>query len=381
MIGKNVFYAKSTSEALQCPANIRRSDIEVGAGYRSLETVLLRCQSINWFPTTIRLDQLNDANGIASKLQLMKAKWHKTCRNKYTDMKLKRHEHSKRKVESDISETSRKITRQSPGCSTSTMTQDCFFCGGTSGELHKVSTFSIDSNIRKYALQVQDTVLLAKLSAGDMISQEAMYHKNCYLNLFNKARPQKIVDENGENQIHGIVLAELVSYVEDSRMNKGVAAVFRLADLMAMYSNRLEQFGLDMNKRPNSTHVKDRILAAIPDLQAHKQGRDVLLMFNEDVGNAIRQAITNHYDDDALILAKAAKIVRKEMMQTKYSFKGFFETDCQKNSVPQSLKTLVGMILGGPSIEMQSSNFIEAQCTLTIAQLIQFNSSGMASSA
>lgn len=33
------------------------------------------------------------------------------------------------------------------------------------------------------------------------------------------------------------------------------------------------------------------------------------------------------------------------------------------------------MILGGPSIEMQSSNFIEAQCTLTIAQLIQFNSS------
>lgn len=175
MIGKNVFYAKSTSEALQCPANIRRSDIEVGGGYRSLETVLLRCQSINWFPTTIRLDQLNDANGIASKLQLMKAKWHKTCRNKYTDMKLKRHEHSKRKVESDISETSRKITRQSPGCSTSTMTQDS--SGGTSGELHKVSTFSIDSNIRKYALQVQDTVLLAKLSAGDVISQEAMYQK------------------------------------------------------------------------------------------------------------------------------------------------------------------------------------------------------------
>lgn len=190
-------------------------------------------------------------------------------------MELKRHEHSKRKVESDISETSRKITRQSPGCSTSTMTQDCFFCGGTSGELHKVSTFSIDSNIRKYALQVQDTVLLAKLSAGDMISQEAMYHKNCYLNFFNKARPQKIVDENGENQIHGIVLAELVSFVKDSRMNKGVAAVFRLTDLMAMYSNRLEQFGLDMNKRPNSTHVKDRILAAIPDLQAHKQGREI----------------------------------------------------------------------------------------------------------
>lgn len=106
------------------------------------------------------------------------------------------------------------------------MTLDCFFCGGTSGELHKVATFGIDSNVRKYALQVQDTVLLAKLSAGDMISQEAMYHKKCYSNLFNKTRPQKIRDENQESQIHGIVLAEVVSYIEASRMDRGVAAVF-----------------------------------------------------------------------------------------------------------------------------------------------------------
>lgn len=90
-------------------------------------------------------------------------------------------------------------------------------------------------------------------------------------------------------------------------MSKGVAAVFRLADLMAMYTNRLEQFDPNINQRTNSTHVKDRILAAIPDLQAHKQGRDVLLRFNEYVGDAIRQAITNHYDDDALILAKNCK--------------------------------------------------------------------------
>lgn len=88
-------------------------------------------------------------------------------------------------------------------------------------------TFSIDSNIRKYAFQKQDTVLLAKRNAGDMISQEAMYHKFRYLNLFNKARPQKIADENGKNQIHGIFLAKLVSYVKDSQLNKGVAAVFK----------------------------------------------------------------------------------------------------------------------------------------------------------
>ncbi|VDI11877.1 Hypothetical predicted protein, partial [Mytilus galloprovincialis] len=140
-----------------------------------------------------------------------------------------------------------------------------------------------------------------------------------------------------------------------------------------MYTNRLEQFGIDTSKRLNSTHLKDRILAAIPDLEAHKQGRDVLLIFNEDIGKAIKQALASNYDDEAIILSKAAKIVRKDMMETNTSFKGFFETDCQKKSVPQSLKTLIGMILGGPNIETQSGNFIEAQCTLTIAQLLQFN--------
>ncbi|CAC5399802.1 unnamed protein product [Mytilus coruscus] len=128
---------------------------------------------------------------IAFKLQLMEAKWHKTCRNKYTEMKIERQENIKRKIESGSEENSGKITRQSIGCSTLTMTHDCFFCGESSGELHKVATFGIDSNVRKYSLEVQDTVLLAKLSAGDMISQEAMYHKRCYSNLFNKARPQK----------------------------------------------------------------------------------------------------------------------------------------------------------------------------------------------
>ncbi|VDI03322.1 Hypothetical predicted protein [Mytilus galloprovincialis] len=156
-------------------------------------------------------------------------------------------------------------------------------------------------------------------------------------------------------------------------MDTEVATIFRLADLLNMYTNRLEQFGIDTSKRLNSTHLKDRILAAIPDLEAHKQGRDVLLIFNEDIGKAIKQALASNYDDEAIILSKAAKIVRKDMMETNTSFKGFFETDCQKKSVPQSLKTLIGMILGGPNIETQSGNFIEAQCTLTIAQLLQFN--------
>ena len=60
--------------------------------------------------------------------------------------------------------------------------------------------------------------------------------------------------------------------------------------------------------------------------------------------------------------------------EDKYTFKGTFEDNCQQMSVPQSLKTLVGMTLDGPNLSTQSSNSIETQAALTIAQLVHFNS-------
>ncbi|VDI23212.1 Hypothetical predicted protein [Mytilus galloprovincialis] len=208
-----------------------------------------------------------------------------------------------------------------------------------------------------------------------MISQEAIYYVKCLTHLYNRARPLKISDESSDNRIHGIVFAELLMYIEESRIDSDVIPIFKLADLTRMYTSRMEQFGLETSARVHSTDLQNRILAAIPDLQAHKQGRDVLLLYNDDVGAAIKQATRTNYDDEAILLSKAAQIVRKDMMAMQYIFNGTFKTGCQQNSVPQSWKTLVGMILGGPNIKMQSSNSIEAQTTLTISQLLQFNSS------
>ena len=51
-----------------------------------------------------------------------------------------------------------------------------------------------------------------------------------------------------------------------------------------------------------------------------------------------------------------------------------FDHDCQPKCIPQSLKSLVAMIFGGLNIQTQSGIFIKAQTTLTISQLLQFNS-------
>jgi hypothetical protein len=42
--------------------------------------------------------------------------------------------------------------------------------------------------VRECALLLQDSKLLAKLSAGDLFSQEAVYHNKCLVSLYNKAR-------------------------------------------------------------------------------------------------------------------------------------------------------------------------------------------------
>ena len=40
---------------------------------------------------------------------------------------------------------------------------------------------NLDRNVRKGAIALKDIVILAKLAAGDMISQYAVYHRACLI--------------------------------------------------------------------------------------------------------------------------------------------------------------------------------------------------------
>ena len=110
-------------------------------------------------------------------------------------------------------------------------------------------------------------------------------------------------------------------------------------------------------------------------MEAHKQGRDVVLIFNKDVGSALSKACEHDAVKDAVHLARAAKIVRKDMFQLKNQFSVSFGAKCQEDSVPASLLALVAMVLNGPNIEAKSSTSAVPQTVLTISQLLMHNSS------
>jgi hypothetical protein len=105
-------------------------------------------------------------------------------------------------------------------------------------------------------------------------------------------------------------------------------------------------------------------------MQAQKVGKSYLLLYSDNVGDAVRTACETDYDDDALCLSQAAKIVRDEMLKHSYLFEGAFKNNCQEDSVPPSLLALVGMILNPTSLE---ANHLPTQAALTISQLLQFN--------
>jgi hypothetical protein len=107
-----------------------------------------------------------------------------------------------------------------------------------------------------------------------MMALEAKYHDTCLVALYNKvSRANTSSESDGPDaRLHGIVFAELVAYMEDFRNEEDIAPIFKLADLVGLYTARLKQLGASVLNRVHSTRLKIRLLAAFPDLTAHSEG-------------------------------------------------------------------------------------------------------------
>ncbi len=70
----------------------------------------------------------------------------------------------------------------------------------------------------------------------------------------------------------------------------------------------------------------------------------MLLAFDKDLGPALHRTCDDDCNSEAICLAKAAKIVRRDMLEQHSEFTGSFDQDCQVTSIPNSMLALVGMI-------------------------------------
>ena len=184
---------KAATEALRCPAESKRGT--QGAGYKNLADLLQGFRMAGELPKNLDLSRLDDGGGIEATLNEHKAKWQKPCRLRYNRTMLQRVEKRKLPPSEDddsISSSSSKFTRRSMECASNSI-ETCYFCGKTAQDepLRKASTFDVDNNVQRCAIKLQDERLLAKLSAGDLIAQDAQNHVQCLVSLYNRARKSK----------------------------------------------------------------------------------------------------------------------------------------------------------------------------------------------
>ena len=175
--------------------------------------------------------------------------------------------------------------------------------------------------------------------------------------------------------MHGLVFAELVVFLEDTSSDEDSAAVFRLSDSVKLYKDRLEHLEVAVDSRIHSTRqTKTRLIVELPDLWAHSEGRDTILIFQKNIGSALKKACD--YDIDDMHLARAVEVVRIYMFEKIVSFDGSFQADCQRDAVSPSLLALDNTILDGSNMKYQTeqTETTITSAALSISQLMIFNS-------
>ena len=82
-----------------------------------------------------------------------------------------------------------------------------FFCDGTTGNLTRVETMSLDSRVRQIAEELRDTKLLAKFSGGNMVAIDAQYHLRCLAAFYDSRRSRKRRSNEAPHHINAETLA------------------------------------------------------------------------------------------------------------------------------------------------------------------------------
>ena len=184
----------SSSEALRDPSKSKYESHP--SAYETLEESLKALDDLNSLPLSINISRLDNGTGIGATLRSHNAKWHKTCNALFDKRNIDRV--CKRKSKEQHPETNKSSPLKSrlrtafPSTSTEIELPVCFFCDAVvEQDYHKVATKELRTNVRKMATELNDTLLLVKLSSGDMIVMDAVYHKHCLTGFFTKYVPKE----------------------------------------------------------------------------------------------------------------------------------------------------------------------------------------------
>ena len=306
-------------------------------------------------------------------IMINKAKWHDPCYKMFSNREVERARSKQTLLSSPVPNTPvKKRLRLSSRGEEKAKISKCFFCDQKVDIKidHCAETLTFNDNVTLMANTLQDRNLIGKLSEGDTIATEAIYHKKCYTTLYTRYRSFQRNHEAATKYLNisaeSIAFAELVAYMEEFSEEVNT---FKLSELVRMYSCRLEELG-ERKGRINNTRLKNNLMETIPNLEENKSSSGNIFL-SVNLGNVLLTPKQKDEDKDAVILMRAAQIVRKEILEMNYKFNGSLVDD-QYNELPSRLYMLNRMPLNGTSLPAECST--ESNAAHTLTQLMTFNS-------
>ena len=136
-------------------------------------------------PIDIDLQHLDDGGGIFETFMSQKACWHVSCFGKLNKQKVNR-AMKRRLNENTECDCSPIKTRKKYDAR---QHDKCIFCDQQCEDnetLHRAQTLMINTKVKQCATDLEDTKILAKLSEGDMVALDAVYHTKCLAALYNR---------------------------------------------------------------------------------------------------------------------------------------------------------------------------------------------------
>lgn len=100
--------------------------------------------------------------------------------------------------------------------------------------------------------------------AGVLVAMEAKYHVKCLVGLYSRARPFKQQDSKPTDD----------TSVDIEELTFAEPATLILSDLVRYCTSKLQGIAAECGK-VNATSLKERVLAAFPNLTAHAEGREI----------------------------------------------------------------------------------------------------------
>ena len=291
-------------------------------GYSNIATNIPQFKAINALPLMLDPRRLDEGGGIDDTLRKNNAKYHQSCRLLLNNTKLDRAK-KRTLATTTTEEMGYKKQRRSSSCSK----LHCFLCDKEDKDIHlrQAMTMKLNDRLNNCAKILNDGKLLAKLSSGDIVAQGFKYHPACLSALYNRERAELRAKEQStcegilpKREAYAIAFSELVTFITESKTATSAddgAVRFKMAELVKLYGQRLEQLGVDCPDL-NSTRLKEQLLLHMPELQAYHEGRDVFIVFHSDIGDVLAQ---KNITSDAIHLAKAASIVRQDMLSHKWA--------------------------------------------------------------